>query len=105
MDRLLCYEVTGIKLDVDDFASDSDDSDDSDLYHDDGDGDGLLLDSPSRGVGIPSKKAKLRRIGKADLQAIDELLTALTQDDDASKGRQKATKKKALVLKSNSINN
>ena len=25
MDRLLCYEVTGIKLDGDDFASDSDD--------------------------------------------------------------------------------
>ena len=27
MDRLLCYEVTGIKLDGDDFASDSDESD------------------------------------------------------------------------------
>ena len=63
------------------------------------------MNSPSRGAGTPSKKAKIKRIGEADMRAIDELLTALTQDDNASKGRKKTKKEKAGASKSNSINN
>ena len=57
MDRLLCYEVTGMKLDGDDFDSDSDDSDESASSSSDGDGDSLLLRSPSRGVGAPYSRS------------------------------------------------
>ena len=105
MDRLLCYEVTGIKLDGDDFASDSDDSDDSELYHDDGDGDGLLLDSPSRGVGIPFKKSNQKKKGRSDLRAIDKMLTSLMQDSYTNLDGQRTTQKRSEVPMSNSINN
>ena len=112
MDRRLCYEVTGIKLDGDDFASDSADSVDSASSSSDGDGDSLLLRSPpgtqalsSGGAGATSKKSNQNKKGKLDLQAIDEILTALVQDDNTSQKEPKTLEQKVGVPTSNSINN
>ena len=52
MDRLLCHEVTGFKLDGDDFASDSDDESASSSR------DRQLLDSPFGAEALTSGGSK-----------------------------------------------
>ena len=104
MDRLLCYEVTGIKLDGNDFASDSDDTDESASSSNDGDGDSLHLGSPSRAAGAPSTRSNDKKKGKSDLQATEEMLTALMQEPYTNLDGQSMTQDRVGMPTSYSIN-
>ena len=99
-DRRIQYEVTGIKLDGDDFGSDSDaDSDSYDAHKSassssDGEGNNnLLIASPSsanalsfKKEGTPSSNYKKKKV-TADTDDYYQMLTSLMQDSIKSRSQ------------------
>ena len=119
-DRRIQYEVTGKKLDGDDFGFDSDadsDSDFSDSYKSassssEGEGNNsLLIASPSSTNALSSKKEgrsfsnyKKKKV-TAYMDEYGQMLTSLMQDSITSQSELITTQPKAGVPTSYSINN